>query len=182
MIKHIGRHGEKKIVIVRRTVPKEETNALIVYSESLPQTFHDTLMKALESDAGQQTLSLDDVLFRTVADDGRNLLTALHSEGFIKKVPTIQIIVTPTGKDRIRLDELNKLLDKIADGKTAEITKIAESQGFRDPGKMSDVTPKTVEEQIAELTAAATQLMDTAKSLQAQLKPNADAAQKTTQV
>jgi ribosomal protein S19E (S16A) len=51
--------------------------------------------------------------------DGRNCLDVLHKEGMIKKVPTNQVIVTPTGKSNVRLDELNKILKEMEQGESA---------------------------------------------------------------
>jgi hypothetical protein len=36
MIKHVGKHNQKRVAIVYRTVPDEDHMALVVYSESLP--------------------------------------------------------------------------------------------------------------------------------------------------
>jgi hypothetical protein len=95
MIKHIGRHNDKKVAILYRTVPKEEGMCLLVYSELLPRTYHDTVMKVLESDPGQAASELSDALFRSLLPDGRNVLETLHAEGLIRKIPTSQVIVTP---------------------------------------------------------------------------------------
>jgi hypothetical protein len=73
-------------------------------------------MKVLESEIGQNAKELADALFRTTMADGTNCLTALHKGGWLKKVPTNQVIVTPTAKSTCRLDELNNLLKKIEDG------------------------------------------------------------------
>jgi hypothetical protein len=46
-------------------------------------------------------------------------LDVLHKEGFIKKVPTSQILITPTAKSSVRLDELNDILDEMETGEAA---------------------------------------------------------------
>jgi hypothetical protein len=76
-------------------------------------------MKVLESEIGQNAKELADALFRTTMADGVNCLTALHKGGWLKKVPTNQVIVTPTAKSTVRLDELNSILDKIEAGGAA---------------------------------------------------------------
>ena len=40
MIKHVGRQGDKKVVVVFREVPEEEHMALVVYPDQLQQTLH----------------------------------------------------------------------------------------------------------------------------------------------
>ena len=116
MIKHVGKHNQKRVAIVYRTVPDEEHMALVAYADSMPSMIHDEVMKVIESDVGQNAKELADALFRTTMADGTNCLTTLHKGGWLKKVPTNQVIVTPTAKSTCRLDELNNLLKKIEDG------------------------------------------------------------------
>lgn len=125
MIKHVGKHNNKKIVLLWRKVPGEDHMCLLVYPETLPRHIHDDLMKALESDSGQQAKEFSDYLFRVTMSDGNNALQLLHSEGMIKKVPTNQVIITPDFKSNVRLDELNSILDKMAQGEEA-IKELAE--------------------------------------------------------
>jgi hypothetical protein len=119
MIKHVGRHNNKKIVLLWRKVPNEDHMGLLVYSDTLPRLIHDEVMKALESPVGQNAKDFSDVLFRTTMADGRNALAVLHAEGFIKKVPTTQVLITPTTKSSVRLDELNGILDEMDKGEEA---------------------------------------------------------------
>jgi hypothetical protein len=116
MIKHVGKHNQRRIAIVYRKVPDESHMALIVYTDALPMMVHDEMMKCLESDIGQQAKELADALFRTTMADGQNCLSAIHKGGWMKKVPTNQVIVTPTIKSTCRLDELNDIIDKIEAG------------------------------------------------------------------
>ena len=116
MIKHVGKHNQRRVAIVYRTVPDEEHMALVMYTDSLPSMVHDEAMKVLESDVGQQAKELADALFRATMADGTNCLTTIHKGGYLKKVPTNQVIVTPTAKSTCRLDELNNLLKKIEEG------------------------------------------------------------------
>jgi len=119
MIKHVGKHNNKKCVILFRTVPNENHMCLVVYPDTLPRHIHDDIMTALESESGQQAKEFSDYLFRVTLSDGNNALTTLHKEGMIKKVPTNQVIVTPNIKSTVRLDELNEILNKMALGEEA---------------------------------------------------------------
>ena len=119
MIKHVGKHNNKKIVLLWRQVPNDAHMALVAYSDTLPRMIHDEVMRCLESAVGQNAKDLSDVLFRTVMGDGRNALEVLHRVGFIKKVPTSQILITPTAKSSVRLDELNGILDEMEKGEEA---------------------------------------------------------------
>jgi len=119
MLKHIGKHGDKKVVILYHTVPNEEHMCLVVYSDLLPRMMHDEIMKCVESAPGQEAKDFADALFRNIMADGRNTLETLHREGLIKKVQTGQVIVTPTPQSSVRLDELNTMLAEIAKGTEA---------------------------------------------------------------
>jgi len=119
--KHIGKHGDRKVAIMYRTVPGEEHMALVIYPELLQVMFHDTIMKVIESDIGQNAEQLSDALDKSLLPDGRQILQTLHKEGKIKKVRTNEIIVTPNATSHVRLDELNKIFDGIdAGAKAAE--------------------------------------------------------------
>lgn len=119
MIKHVGKHNNKKIVLLWRKVPGEDHMCLLIYPETMPRHIHDDIMKALESESGQQAKEFSDYLFRYTMVDGTNALQTLHIEGMIKKVPTNQVIITPDMKSTVRLDELNEILDKMAMGEEA---------------------------------------------------------------
>jgi len=119
MIKHVGKHNNKKIVLLWRKVPNEDHMCLLIYSDVLPRMIHDEVMKALESPIGQNSKDFSDVLFRTTMADGRNALEVLHKEGMIKKAPTSQVLITPTVKSSVRLDELNGILDEMEKGEEA---------------------------------------------------------------
>lgn len=119
IIKHVGRHNNRKIAIVYNTIPDEEHMALIVYTDALPNMIHDEAMKVLESAVGQNEKNLADALFRNIMPDGRNCLEALHRGNLLQKVQTSQVIVMPTANSTIRLDELNTLLKEMEKGEVA---------------------------------------------------------------
>jgi hypothetical protein len=119
MLKHVGKHNDKRCVIVFRKVPDLEHMALVVYSDLLPRMTHDEVMRAVESPQGQEAQDISDVLFRTIMADGNNCLESLHRNGLLKKVPTNQVLVTPTTTSSVRLDELNDILDEMAKGQEA---------------------------------------------------------------
>jgi len=125
MLKHVGKHNDRKVCILFKQVPNEDHMALVVYSDVLPRMIHDEIMKCVESPVGQQANELSDALFRVTMADGRNCLEVLHKEGMIKKVPTNQVIVTPTNNAKVRLDELNTILTEMAKGEEA-VRKLAE--------------------------------------------------------
>ena len=125
MIKHVGKHNNRKVVILYRTVPGEDHMCLVTYSDVMPRVIHDSVMSCLESEVGQQAKEFADALFRQTMGDGRNALNTLHAEGMIKKVPTNQVIVTANAQSTVRLDELNDILKKMEGGQEA-VKKMAE--------------------------------------------------------
>lgn len=145
MIKHVAKHNNKKAIILFRTVPGEDHMCLVVYPETMPRHIHDDIMKALESDSGQQAKEFSDYLFRFTLSDGNNALETLHREGMIKKVPTNQVIVTPDNKSTVRLDELNAILGKMAQGDEAvrELAELDSNSGMKG-GKKRTVESKDV--------------------------------------
>jgi hypothetical protein len=124
-LKHIGRQGDRKVAIVFRQLPGEEHMALVVYPDVLPVSYHDALMKTIESEPGQAATDLSDVLHRNLMPDGRGMLEAFHQEGMLKKISTNSIVVTPNAQSNVRLDELNKVLTEMAQGEAA-IKRLAE--------------------------------------------------------
>lgn len=118
-IKHVGKQGDRKVAIVFREVPGEEHMALVVYPDVLKTEMHDAIIKVIETPEGQSAENLGDALFRNLFPDGRQMLTALHAEGMIKKVRSEQIVVTPTPSTSVRLDELNRILNEMKQGEQA---------------------------------------------------------------
>ena len=129
-LKHVGKHGDRKVCILFRQVPGEDHMCLIIYPETIPVHWQDTIQKVLESDIGQQAEELADALHRSLLPDGRAILETLHQDRMIKKVRTADIIVTPRTDAKIRLDELNKMLNEMKLGDAA-IRKMAENDASR---------------------------------------------------
>jgi hypothetical protein len=125
-MKHIGRHGDRKVAVLFREVPNEEHMCLVIYPDTLPAPWESAIMKVLESDVGQQSEQFADALHRSLLPDGRVILGTLHTEKMIKKVRTADVLVTPRPDSSIRLDELNKMLNEMKTGEAA-IKKLAEA-------------------------------------------------------
>ena len=119
MIKHVGKHGDRKVAIVFREVPGEEHMCLVVYTETLPVSMHDALMRTIESAGAQSAENLGDALFRELFSDGRPMLQTLHAEGMLKKVQARQIVVTPNPSSHVNLDEMNEIIRKMKLGDEA---------------------------------------------------------------
>jgi len=150
--RHVGMHGDRKVAVVFREVPGEEHMCLVAFTEVLNQHIHDPLIACIESDIGQNSESLADALNRTYTKDGRPILQTLHNEGQLKKVNTEQIIMTPQPNTRIKLSELNSILDEMKKGEDAvrRLAEMDKSRGMQDPADVvrrmrGPQTPSTVQ-------------------------------------
>lgn len=134
-LRHVGKHNDRKVAVIFREVPGEPHMCLVTYPEILNRHVHDPLMRCIESDIGQNSENLADALNRTYTTDGKVILQALHAEGQLKKVNTEQIVMTPAPNTRIKLHELNTILNEMKQGEAA-VKRLAEmdaSLGMQNP-------------------------------------------------
>lgn len=169
-LKHVGKHGDRKVCILFRQVPGEDHMCLCIYPEVLPAHWQDSIQKALESEVAQQSEELADALHRTYLPDGRPVLETLHQERMIKKLRTSDVIVTPNSNASIRLDELNKMLNEMKMGEAA-IKKMAENDASR-----GLVDPQTKRKAEAEFKASQAAKNESVASMVPPLRANQDGA------
>lgn len=138
-LRHVGKHGDRKVAIIFREIPGESHMCLVTYTETLNQHIHDPLIRCIESDIGQNSQSLSDALNRTLGLDGRPILQLLHAEGLLKKVQTENIVVTPNPQTKIKLSELNKILTEMQQGESAvkRMAELDESLGLQHPADVA---------------------------------------------
>ena len=135
-MKHVGKVGEKPCVVLYREVPGEAENALVVKTETLPDSQHDALMNVIGSAEAQESNDIADVLDRRQFADGQNMLQALHFDRRIEKVSVDLVTLTPTPSNSVSLAEVN-----------AEIRKIKNESN---PPLNTEVDPATLRESVAE--------------------------------
>ena len=145
--KHIGELSDQskaKVVIVYRTVPDEPNNCLVVGTKFLPDMYHNALMRAVESDGAQQAMELGEFLGRQTFPDGTNMLALLHSDNYIKKFATKDIIVTfgNTPDGRIALNKLNEQMARDLNVKVSELAVKDESAPAEAPKTTKKTTAK----------------------------------------
>jgi hypothetical protein len=138
-LRHVGKHGDRKVAVIFREVPGEPHMCLVTYTETLNQHIHDPMVQCIESDIGQSSQDLADALNRTFTRDGRPILQVLHAEGQLKKVNTENIIMTPQPNVKIKLNELNKILDEMKQGEEAvrRMAELDSSHGLQDPADVA---------------------------------------------
>jgi len=169
--KHVGRIVKtgKKCIVVFRTLPGDSDRCLIVPTENLPDSYHDSLMNLVESNAGQYAYEFGEVMARTQFPDGSIMLAALHVQQRMASVGTSEVEMIPSPGASIILSELNQL---IAEQRGVTVGDLAIKAPTPNPnvevteiGSAHDISPKvgedlhkTVEERKAEAVKDATPL------------------------
>lgn len=146
-MKHVGKmkNNGAKIVVAYRTLPGDSDSALVIGTNSLPDSWHDALMNLVQDVSGQQANELADLLAVRKFPDGQSMLEALHGSGLLKKVSTAGVIMTPASNATILLSELNVI---IAEQKGVNVDELAVTDGVK-PNKK---TPKPAEVAVEEST------------------------------
>jgi hypothetical protein len=78
-MKHVGKHGDRKICILFRQVPGEDHMALVIYPESASSTLATGCAEVVESDIAQQAEELADAYTVTSCPTAVPILETLHS-------------------------------------------------------------------------------------------------------
>jgi len=179
-LKHVGRmvRNQRKVVVAYRTIPGDAESCVVVTTENLMADEHDSLMRLVESNAGQTAEELGLAMARAVLPDGRNMLAAFHTTGKMVRAATKDVEMMPDNKTVINLAELNKI---IAEQKGVSIEDLAVKDNTASNKKEEpiDLNPK-VDEDVTELaTAQPLQASETEvltdEQLAAQYRSQADA-------
>ena len=111
-MKHVGKmkNNSAKVVVVYRTLPGDHLSALVVGTQGLVDSYHDSLMSLIQDESAQSANELADILAVRRFPDGSNMLEYLHTRGHLKKVPTNLVLMTPNTQATVQLDELNKII------------------------------------------------------------------------
>jgi len=127
-MKHVGKmkNNGAKIVVAYRTLPDDAYSALVIGTQVLMDSYHDSLMSTVQDAMSQNANELADVLASRRFPDGSVMLEWLHVNGYLKKVPTNMVIMTPSTQASIQLDELNTL---IAEQKGVTVEELAITDG-----------------------------------------------------
>ena len=112
MLKHVGRvkSTNRKVIVAYRTLPGESNSCVVVTTENLEAADHDSLIKLVESNAGQNAYEFAEVMARSTLSDGSNMLSRFHTTGKMIKVATNNIEMTPDLSNVIMLDKLNQTI------------------------------------------------------------------------
>ena len=155
-IKHVGRllKTGRKCLVAYRTLPGDAYHCLVIPTEAVEDSYHDSLINLVESNAAQSAYEFAEVLARNTFSDGSVMLTSLHQQNKLIKVPTDQVEMIPNTMQRIKLSELNQI---IAEQRGVAVNDLA----LQDP---NSIKPTTEVQDIAQVTEmpveASTEIID----------------------
>jgi len=186
-LNHVGKviSNGRRCLVAYRTLPGDAFSCLIIPTESLQDSYHDALIKLVESNAAQTAFEFAEVLYRSTFPDGSNMLVSLHAKGHLVKMPTDKIEMIPNSLTTINLAELNQL---IAQNKGVSVQDLAIKSEHDTPKNLEELTqspvPDVVEQPVnqqsvltdyqlaekyrkdaAQLTAEITRLLEMAEQL-----------------
>lgn len=111
-IKHVGRliKTGAKVLVVFRTLPGESNYALVLPVAQLSDSYHDSIMKVVETDQAQESFEFGEIMFTRTFPDGRPMLQAMQADSMLSKVATDSVLMTPVPGTEIGLHQLNVLI------------------------------------------------------------------------
>lgn len=160
-------NNQRRVIVAYKVVPNEPDQAIVVTTENLAAEEHDTLMKLVESPAGQEAEDLATVMMRTSLPDGSNMLARFHTTGKMVKVPTATVQMIPNRNTSILLSELN---EAIAQQKGVTVADLAVKGGEAKPSVVAEAATAN----IPEATVPTTDGVITDEDLAAKLRSDAD--------
>lgn len=149
MLKHVGRvkSTNRKVIVAYRTLPGESNSCVVVTTENLEAADHDSLIKLVESNAGQNAYEFAEVMARSTLSDGSNMLSRFHTTGKMIKVATNNIEMTPDLSNVIMLDKLNQT---IAESRGVTVDDLALKGSATTSPEVSQEVEETVTPQVTQ--------------------------------
>lgn len=156
-LKHVGRikSNGRKVIVAYRTLPGESDAALIIDTATLSDDQHDSIIKLVESPAGQSSYEFAEAMARTNFPDGSIMLANLHYHSKLIKVKTSEVEMTPTLQSVVSLDQLNQL---IAEQRGISVNDLALGNGSEatDVATVKEVPVSEPTEEVAQIQSIKT--------------------------
>jgi hypothetical protein len=129
-MKHVGKmkNNGAPVAVVFRTIPGDPQNCLVVGTQGLGPTYHDSLMQLIETPEAQGSFELGTILGVRRFPDNSPMLAWLHSNGKLTKVPTSNVDMTFSPQQLVQLDELNKIIAEQRGIKVEELAYIGTNE------------------------------------------------------
>jgi len=168
MLKHVGRvkSTQRKVIVAYRTLPGDAKSCVVVTTENLEAADHDSLIKLVESNAGQNAYEFAEVMARSTLSDGSNMLARFHTTGKMTKVSTDNIEMTPDLSNVIMLNQLNQT---IAESRGVTVDELA----LKGPTNTSTTVSQNAEETVPPETTESNDIL-TDEQLAASYRSQAD--------
>jgi len=167
-------NNQRRVIVAYKVVPGDPEHCVVVTTENLAAEEHDTLMKLVESAAGQEADDLATAMMRTPLPDGSNMLARFHTTGKMIKVPTNTVQMMPNRNTTLLLSELNEAIAQ-QKGVTVADLALKGADGNTVPTKAAPAI--TASEMAAETTGTTTAPVDgviTDEVLAAKFRSDAD--------
>ena len=174
-LKHVGQliNTQKRCVVMFREIPDDESNCLIVDTDSLVDWMHDDVINAVESPGAQSSIDFSEFAQRRTMTDGTNMLQALHAKGLLQKQRSANVMMTPNRETQIRLDELNNLIRSQQGAEALPTSPVAATDATTPvDGALDDLSIATnMISQAKQFEDEAATLRESAYALSPELKP-----------
>ena len=158
-IKHVGKNtanGARCVIVFRQVTDAkgnvvEGDQCLVAYPDALPLTEHQDIMRIVESEPAQRTGNLYEAMNRESLTNGSNSLQWLHSNGYLKKVPTADVVLEPQPGREFPLTDINRIIELQANGLSEQqINNMMQDDTNKAPRSHSMINANDVPTKVAE--------------------------------
>lgn len=152
-LKHIGKikNTGARVLVVFRTLPGEANMSLVLPTATLPDQYHDSIMKLVETEQAQDAYEFGEIMHIRPFPDGRPMLRAMQQDNRLQKMATDNVLMTPNPNAEVILADLNVM---IAEQKNCTIDDLCT---FVKGGEAEKVKAQTKSPQVAEAAPVKTQ-------------------------
>jgi hypothetical protein len=111
-LKHVGKvkNTGARVLVVFRTLPGESNMSLVLPTATLPDQYHDSIMKLVETEQAQDAYEFGEIMHIRPFPDGRPMLRAMQQDNRLQKVATDNVIMTPNPNAEVILADLNVMI------------------------------------------------------------------------
>lgn len=171
-LKHVGKvkNTGARVLVVFRTLPGESNMSLVLPTATLPDQYHDSIMKLVESEQAQDAYEFGEIMHIRPFPDGRPMLRAMQQDNRLQKVATDNVLMTPNPNAEVILADLNVM---VAEQKNCSIDDLCTfvKGGEAEKVKAQTKSPKAPEAAPVKIQAADNAVLsdsDIAKSYRSQ--------------
>jgi len=111
-LKHVGKvkNTGARVLVVFRTLPGESNMSLVLPTATLPDQYHDSIMKLVETEQAQDAYEFGEIMHIRPFPDGRPMLRAMQQDNRLQKVATDNVLMTPNPNAEVILADLNVMI------------------------------------------------------------------------